>query len=136
MMRLNCTAGKHVPAAAPVRNQGFEFGCCRGCGRDLVRSTGAWRTVPRGFRVVWRRQPPAEAASAAQLQLNLAVSGRSLALRPRPARRRRRVAAAAEAVAIGARGVAWTLADRFRAWLKALLAPPRTVPRMLSLPMP
>jgi hypothetical protein len=135
-MPFSCAGAGHVPASPPVRNQGFEFACCRGCGRDLVRSRGAWRTVPRGFRVVWRQRPPAEAASAAQLLLNLPASGRSLAVLPRPAPRRRRVAAAAEAVAISARGLAGALAERLRAWLKSLLAPPPAAPRMLSLPMP
>ncbi len=136
-MRLDCAAGKHVPATPGVRNQGLEFGCCRGCGRDLVRSRGAWRTVPRGFRVVWRQGPPAvEAASGAQLLLDLPASGRSLIAMPRPAPRRRRVAAAAEAVAIGARGFAWALADRLRDWLKAMLAPRPAAQPVLCLPLP
>jgi len=135
-MRLDCAAGKHVPAAPGVRNQGLEFGCCRGCGRDLVRSSGTWRTVPRGFRVVWRREPLAEAASGAQLLLDLPARGRSLMPLPAPTPRRRRLAAAAEMVALGTRGAAWALADRLRAWLRAMLAPRPATQPVLCLPLP
>ena len=135
-MRLDCAAGKHGPAAPGVRNQGLEFGCCRGCGRDLVRSRGAWRTVPRGFRVVWRQRPPAEAASARQLLLDLPASGRSLMPLAPPPSRRRRLAAAVEMVVIGTRGAAWALAERLRAWLKAMLTPPPATQPVLCLPLP
>ncbi len=124
MMRLSCTVGRHRAGSRPVRNQGFEFGCCRGCGGDLVRSRGSWRTVPRGFRVVWRREagPPA-APSAAQLLFDLPAPGRTLALPRAPERRRSRVAAAAELLALGAFCLAWEIADRIRAWMKSLRAP-------------
>lgn len=135
-MRLDCAAGKHVPATPGVRNQGLEFGCCRGCGRDLIRTRGAWRTVPSGFRVVWRRQPPGEAASGAQLLLDLPANGRALTPLPAPPPRRRRLAAAAEIVALGTRAVAWALADRLRAWLKTLLAPRPAAQPVLCLPLP
>lgn len=135
-MSLDCAAGKHAPTAPGVRNQGLEFGCCRGCGRDLVRSRGAWRTVPRGFRVVWRQGPPAEAASARQLLLDLPVSGRSLMALAPPPSRRRRLAAAVEMVALGTRAAAWALAERLRAWLKAMLTPPPAAQPVLCLPLP
>lgn len=135
-MRLDCAAGKHAPAAPGVRNQGLEFGCCRGCGRDLVRSRGAWRTVPRGFRVVWRQGPPAEAASARQLLLDLPANGRALTRVPAPPLRRRRLAAAVEMVALGTRGAASALAERLRAWLKVLLTPPPASQPVLCLPLP
>ena len=60
-MSLLCLIGRHRPRPHVVRNQGFTFGRCCGCERDLVRSLGRWQTVPRGFRIVWRS---AEAAAA------------------------------------------------------------------------
>jgi len=125
MMRLSCVVGRHRAGSRRVRNQGLEFGCCICCGGDLVRSRGAWRSVPTGFRVVWRRQAPAsvKAASGAQLLFDLPASGRDLALRRVPGRRKSRAAAAAELLALGARGLAWAIADRVRVWMKPLRAP-------------
>jgi len=53
-MKLSCLIGRHSPQPSAVKNQGFTFGRCAGCERDLVRSMGRWQTVPKGFRVVWR----------------------------------------------------------------------------------
>jgi len=132
-MAPTCTAGEHQPASVPVRNQGFEFSSCRRCRRDIVRSRGAWRNVPPGFRVVWRRGPPDPAVSAAQLQLNLPASGRGLALSAPARRQQRRAALAVELAMLGARCLAWKLADRVRVWLRSLRG--HTAPRraMLSL---
>ena len=82
-MSISCADGKHVALPRPIRNQGFDFGRCRSCGRDLVRSGRAWRTVPAGFRVVWRRDPPGAAvAGAAQLRLKLDLPERRLPRAP------------------------------------------------------
>jgi hypothetical protein len=116
-MSKSCGDGKHVGLPRPIRNQGFDFGRCRKCGRDLVRSRRAWRTVPAGFRVVWRREPPgAGHASAAQLKLALNLPEN----RPAPvaARGQKRLAAAVELVLLGMRGLAAAMADRTRLWLK------------------
>lgn len=64
--------------AEPVRNQGLEFGHCRHCRRDLLRTNRRWRRVPRGFRVVWQRAPKAVARNAAQFELDLVSPGRAL----------------------------------------------------------
>ena len=135
MMRFSCVAGRHQAASRRVRNQGLEFGSCRSCGRDLVRSRGSWRMVPTGFRVVWRRAAPesVEAASGAQLLLDLPASGRELALARVGGRRKSRAAAAAELLALGARGLAWAIADRVRAWMKPLRAPPSVARPVLGL---
>jgi hypothetical protein len=114
-MRRSCAASQHVALWRPVRNQGFDFGRCRKCGRDLVRSRRAWRTVPEGFRVVWRRSPPgASDSSAAQLKLELHDERRMAA----PGRRSR-VAVAAELALLGVRGLASAMAERARLWLRA-----------------
>ncbi|MEA3013859.1 MAG: hypothetical protein QOD42_2404 [Sphingomonadales bacterium] len=116
-MSKSCGDGKHVALARPVRNQGFEFGRCRKCGRDLVRSRRAWRTVPAGFRVVWRREPPgAGQASAAQLKLKLDFPDSRLSAasgRPQP-----RLAIAVDLVVLGVRGLAAAIAERTRLWLR------------------
>lgn len=135
MMRLSCVAGRHEAGSRRVSNQGFDFGCCEGCGRDLVRSRGAWRTVPKGFRVVWRREAgPRSEPSFAQLLLDLPASGRDLTLAPARKRAKRRVASTVELVALGARCFAWALADRVRHWARSLLAPRPAARPVLSLP--
>lgn len=117
-MSKSCGDGKHVALARPIRNQGFDFGRCRKCGRDLVRSRRAWRTVPAGFQVVWRREPPGAAqASAAQLKLQLDLPERRQA--PAPGRGQPRLVAAVELFVLGVRGLAAALAERTRLWLSA-----------------
>jgi hypothetical protein len=117
-MSKSCGDGKHVALARPIRNQGFDFGRCRKCGRDLVRSRSAWRTVPTGFRVVWRREPPgAGQASAAQLKLALNLPENRLP--PVAGRGQPRLAAAVELVLLGMRGLAAAMAERTRLWLKS-----------------
>lgn len=64
--------------AEPVRNRGLEFGHCRHCRRDLLRTNRRWRRVPRGFRVVWQRRPSAAERNAAQFELDLVAPGRAL----------------------------------------------------------
>lgn len=134
MMRLSCVVGRHRAGSRPVRNQGFEFGGCRACGRELVRSRGGWRTVPKGFRVVWRRDAGRQAdPNAAQLLLDLPASGRELALQRVPERRKSRTAAVAELLALGARCLAWAVADRVKAWLKSLRVPAIAAQPVLNL---
>jgi hypothetical protein len=134
MMRLSCAVGRHRGGSRRVRNQGFEFGCCGACGRDLVRSRGSWRAVPKGFRVVWRREAgPQAVLSGAQLLLDLPASGRALALLRAPERGTSRAAAAAELLALGVQYLAWALADRVKAWRKALRAPPMATRPVLCL---
>jgi hypothetical protein len=117
-MGISCGEGMHAALARPIRNQGFEFGRCRKCGRDLVRSGRAWRTIPPGFRVVWRRDPPGAAAtSAAQLKLKLDLPEHRLP--PAPARAQSPLAAGVELALLGLRGLAAAIADRARLWLKA-----------------
>jgi hypothetical protein len=133
-MRLSCVIGRHEAGPNRVRNRGMEFGRCDRCGRALVRARKAWREVPRGFRVVWRRADLAEAPSAAQYLFDLPASGRWLAPAEAPVRRPGRLAVAAELVALGARALAWTLAERVRRWARALLAAGPAARPMLSLP--
>jgi hypothetical protein len=133
-MSLSCPEGKHVALPRPIRNQGFDFGRCRRCGRDMVRSRRAWRAVPDGFQVVWRRGAgPQAPPGAGQLLLDLPASGRELAIPAAPLRRQSRAAAAAELLALGARCLAWAFADRIRAWLRALRAPPIAARPVLGL---
>ena len=123
-----CIIGKHQAAAGKARNQGFEFSYCRMCRRDMVRTRRRWRTVPQGFRVVWKGDP----IGAAQLLFDLPVSGRSLAILPArgPMERLRDVAAL---VSVAARALLWGGVERLHAFgrgLAAALATRRTVPRL------
>lgn len=133
-MRLSCVIGRHEAGPLKVRNRGMEFGCCNRCGRALVRARKAWREVPRGFRVVWRRAESLEPPSAAQYLFDLPASGRWLTPAATPVRRPGRLAVAAELAALGARALAWALAERVRQWARALLEPHPAARPMLSLP--
>jgi hypothetical protein len=79
-MARTCATGLHSPAPAIVHNQGFEFSRCRHCACDLIRSNRRWRTVPRGFRVVWREAGRPLTDDPAQLQLDFSAGGRALIL--------------------------------------------------------
>ena len=134
-MNHSCVLRKHAAAPGAIRNQGLDFGRCRRCGRDLVRSRRVWRAVPAGFRVVWRRrQAPAATQSAGQLLLDLPAAGRALALRSSRAPRGSRAAAALELAFMGARCLAWAVIDRVRTWVRAFLAPGLVPQPMFSLP--
>jgi hypothetical protein len=126
-MGRTCASGKHEVAANGVRNQGLEFGRCGRCGRDLIRSRRQWRTVPQGFRVVWRR-----AADDVQLPLDLPPAGRALALRA-PRRERNALLVALELAMLGVRGLAGALALRVRLWAGAMTAPRRRAEPVLQL---
>ncbi len=102
-MSLLCLVGRHRPRPHVVRNQGFTFGRCSGCERDLVRSMGRWQTVPRGFRIVWR-SAGAEAApptmpvpSASAVPAETALS---------------RISMVAALAGAGLRALMWGIGDR------------------------
>jgi len=121
-MSLICQIATHSAPEAGVRNQGLEFGACRRCGRDLLRTGRTWKRVPRGFRVVWRRPAPVP-GSAAQLLFDLPCAGHALAIVPAPSPPRRRVAEAADLAGLALRAFAWLVADRLRRWLRTLRRP-------------
>ena len=117
-MSLSCPDGKHVALPRPIRNQGFDFGRCRRCGRDMVRSRCAWRAVPDGFQVVWRRDPPGNGeTSAAQLKLNLEEHGPPAAS-PAPSGAAGADRDGGRVVVLGLRGLASAMAERARLWLR------------------
>jgi hypothetical protein len=118
MMRLHCIAGRHQAARGEVRNQGFGFSRCRGCGCDMVRSRRAWRTVPAGFRVVWKGRGSSPVGGA-QLLFDLPVVGRSLI----PCvERRSRLWSLADLVATGLHYLVSAAAERLQAWIGSLVA--------------
>jgi len=133
IMSISCAGGKHLALPRPVRNQGFEFGRCGRCGHDLVRSRRAWRAVPEGFRVVWRREPPGAAeTSTAQLDLNLAAESVSA---PPIAHPRSRAAVGAELLLLGLRGLASVTAERVRVWFGTRAEPRVSITGALSPPL-
>jgi len=71
-MGILCRLGQHQAAPQVRANGGASFGRCRDCGCDLILAGSGWRPVPRGYRVVWRSDPPPRAADPAQLDLDLA----------------------------------------------------------------
>lgn len=135
MTRLSCIAGRHAAGPRQTRNQGFAFAGCRNCGCDLVRSRSAWKAVPKGFRVVWRRAAaPQVEISAAQFLLDLPAVDRALALAASPPRPRGRASVLFEVAAAGLRCLVWAAADRLRAWRRALRAPRTAAQPVLRLP--
>jgi len=119
-MRLDCLIGNHKPLPPSARNQGFQFTCCRGCGRDMVRSGQSWRRVPRGFRVVWRqptRPAPSAPGGGAAKRNRLPAFGR------RPQRGFRAFAGILDLVRAALRVLLWSWHDRInglRLWMRAL----------------
>jgi hypothetical protein len=90
-MGILCRLGQHQAGPQVRANEGVAFGHCRGCGADLILAASGWRPVPRGFRIVWRSDPPERAADPAQLDLELPEP----AWPPAGARRIARIPAAA-----------------------------------------
>jgi hypothetical protein len=104
-MKLACLFGRHQARASAVRNQGLYFSHCLHCGRDMVRTLGRWRPVPRGFRVVWR-----SAGAPDPIAANLPVSSRA---RARPASEfGSRLTALAAMARAGISAMCWALGDR------------------------
>ena len=125
-MSLACLIGRHRARPSAVRNQGLYFSHCARCERDMVRSLGAWRAVPRGFRVVWRGTDWCGLVTA-----NLPVPSARVAEVPGETAASRLSAIFAMAGA-GLRAVAWGAADRIESWRRRALA--RRRPALLRLP--
>jgi hypothetical protein len=70
-MGILCRLGQHQAAPQVRANGGASFGRCRSCGCGLILTAAGWRPVPKGYRIVWRSEPPARAADPAQLPLAL-----------------------------------------------------------------
>lgn len=70
-MGILCRIGQHRAAPSVRSNGGASFGRCSGCGCDLILAASGWRPVPRGYRIVWRSEPPERAADPSQLRLAL-----------------------------------------------------------------
>jgi hypothetical protein len=86
-MGILCRLGQHQAAPQVRSNGGASFGRCAGCGCDLILAASGWRPVPRGYRLVWRSEPPERAADPRQLPLELpeppwALSGPRRIARP------------------------------------------------------
>lgn len=130
MMHFQCSFGRHEAAPGEVRNQGFGFSRCRGCGCDLVRSSREWRTVPKGFRVAWRRTASRQTELyAGQLLFDLPVKGRALTLVT--IGKRSTLSCLIELLIAGLRYFAGAAARRLGAWQRALLMPRRApLPRL------
>jgi hypothetical protein len=130
-MPITCLLGGHNAFPSSVRNQGFMFSRCRCCGRDMIRSRGAWKRVPKGLRVVWRRETPAAAAPGALIR-NLPVP------RPRVSATGfvHRVSARIELVGTGLRLLLSSLAARLRLSRTRLAETLQPRPRVLRLPAP
>ena len=120
-MHLRCVARRHAIAPGEIRNQGFGFSRCLRCGHDMVRSKRAWRAVPKGFRVVWRRgQPPQGEINSAQLIFDLRSMGRGLSVVG--LRKRGDLAELLTLASLGLRALAGAAGERLRAWWRRLVS--------------
>jgi len=54
IMGMMCGMLGHKADGMGVWNEGYFFGRCRRCARDLIRTDGSWTPVPRGYQVSWR----------------------------------------------------------------------------------
>lgn len=133
-MSIACFFGRHSPLPIEAVNQGFQFSQCKKCGCDMIRTRGAWRSVPKGFRVVWRRvDEPSVAALPLRIVSNLPVLARH-GLRRQLELIAIRLSATAELGAAALRLAGWGVAARARALHQALMDSLR--PRQLVLPLP
>ncbi|MDB5671910.1 MAG: hypothetical protein JWO25_2869 [Alphaproteobacteria bacterium] len=48
-----CSFKGHCPSDRIFHNRGYSFARCARCGTGLVEIKGAWRTPPKGMRIVW-----------------------------------------------------------------------------------
>jgi hypothetical protein len=81
---LLCQLGWHRPRPIARWNHGYYFSNCRRCGTDLVRTAfGGWQ-VPKGFRVVWQAEPPADATAVKLQPVEAAAPAQEHALAPPP----------------------------------------------------
>ena len=132
-MPRSCSPGFHSPSPTVVRNQGFEFSHCRHCGQDLIRSNRRWRTVPRGFRIVWRSADGPLTDDPAQLQLDLSASGRALVVRGPDLGPIWRLGSVLGLAATGFFYLVWVGADQLRdSWKRLTSRQPRH--RVMRLP--
>jgi hypothetical protein len=131
-MRFECMIGRHIVAPGEVCNQGFGFSHCEHCERDLVRSNREWRTVPRGFRVVWRHAAPRRTEiEAAQLLFDLPAPGTALIGPINPAADR--ISGLLDRLSDSLHLLMRGAAGRLQAWRNALLSLMPVHPPMLRL---
>jgi len=135
MTTFACFFGRHTPSPGEIRNQGFAFTRCRRCRRDLVRAGSAWRSVPKGFRIVWRPGKRAQAEqNAAQSLLGASLApGRALTV-IEPNEGWRSMLALVGLTGAGLRMLLWRLADRQRDQRKLKLIRATANIRVLRLP--
>ena len=53
-MKLFCLVAGHKAVPSNIWNDGHFFSRCTRCDCELIGRGGIWRSVPRGYRVVWR----------------------------------------------------------------------------------
>ena len=132
-MHVSCILGGHSAFPSSVRNQGFYFSQCRCCGRDMIKSRSGWQKVPKGFRVVWQREP----APAAEAEPEVLIRNLPVPVPPRGlARLALRLAAALDLAGTALRGLALVAGQRLRAWQASLAEPLRPRQLVLRLPAP
>jgi hypothetical protein len=132
-MANKCSSDRHSPTSHIVRNQGFEFSQCRHCTCDLIRSNRSWKTVPNGFRVVWRGNDRPLSEDPAQLLLNLPPVGRALTVSGADEPPLSRFGALLSMAVAGMFYLLWTATDNLKAgWVRLWTREPRTA--VLKLP--
>lgn len=66
---MHCRLGLHKATSDPIWNAGWYFGRCKSCETELIRMfRGRWRTVPKGYRIVWMTRADWHSESAKRRQ--------------------------------------------------------------------
>ena len=81
-MGILCRLAGHKAAPSNIWNNGHYFSRCTICDCEMIGRGGSWRTIPRGYRVVWRPRVESEQARISQLHLEGARISDLLPLAP------------------------------------------------------
>ncbi len=84
-MSIACRFTGHEASDETVANGGRLFSRCLRCGRDLIELGGAWKSAPKGFRIVWRSAEAPIPSLASQVAIRSMVDRRQSIERRLPA---------------------------------------------------
>lgn len=134
-MPIPCIIRKHRVEAAAIGSQGFEFGRCGRCGRDMIRSAATWRRIPKGFRIVWKNRAFSSSGLAPKSNTGLAEIN-TVRVAVRRHRSTRSMVSAINLAVMALRCLLWVSVERLRAWRAAPLLLSTSRARVVRLPSP
>jgi hypothetical protein len=69
-MGILCRLAGHKAAPSNIWNNGHFFSRCTICDCEMIGRGGSWRTIPRGYRVVWRPREESEQTRLSRLHMD------------------------------------------------------------------